>query len=66
MSSNAPGRPIGDNNAREDEMSKIVVSQFVTVDGAFEDPGGSEGFERGGWPSSSSAAPRATSSSSTR
>jgi dihydrofolate reductase len=30
-------------------MSKIVVSQFVTVDGAFEDPGGSEGFERGGW-----------------
>jgi dihydrofolate reductase len=26
-----------------------VVSQFVTVDGAFEDPGGSEGFERGGW-----------------
>ena len=30
-------------------MSNIVVSQFVTVDGAFEDPGGSEGFERGGW-----------------
>ena len=30
-------------------MSRIVVSQFVTVDGAFEDPGGSEGFERGGW-----------------
>ena len=30
-------------------MSEIVVSQFVTVDGAFEDPGGSEGFERGGW-----------------
>jgi len=30
-------------------MSKIVVSQFVTVDGVFEDPGGSEGFERGRW-----------------
>jgi dihydrofolate reductase len=30
-------------------MSKIVVSQFVTVDGVFEDPGGAEGFERGGW-----------------
>jgi dihydrofolate reductase len=30
-------------------MSKIVVSQFVTVDGVVEDPGGSEGFDRGGW-----------------
>jgi dihydrofolate reductase len=30
-------------------MAKVVVSQFVTVDGVFEDPGGSEGFERGGW-----------------
>ena len=30
-------------------MSKIVVSQFVTLDGVMEDPGGAEGFERGGW-----------------
>jgi dihydrofolate reductase len=30
-------------------VSRIVVSQFVTVDGVFEDPGGSEKFERGGW-----------------
>jgi dihydrofolate reductase len=30
-------------------MSKIVVSQFVTLDGVFQDPGGSEGSERGGW-----------------
>jgi dihydrofolate reductase len=30
-------------------MGRIVVSQFVTVDGVMEDPGGSEGFERGGW-----------------
>jgi dihydrofolate reductase len=30
-------------------MSKIVVSQFVTIDGVVEDPGGSEGHERGGW-----------------
>jgi dihydrofolate reductase len=30
-------------------MSKIVVSQFITLDGVVEDPGGSEGFERGGW-----------------
>ena len=30
-------------------MSRIVVSQFVTLDGVIEDPGGAEGFERGGW-----------------
>ena len=30
-------------------MSRLVVSEFVTVDGVMEDPGGSEGFERGGW-----------------
>jgi dihydrofolate reductase len=34
---------------KEDEVSRIVVSQFVTVDGVFEDPGGSEKHERGGW-----------------
>jgi dihydrofolate reductase len=31
------------------EMAKIVVSQFVSVDGVIEDPGGSEGWDRGGW-----------------
>lgn len=30
-------------------MSRIVVSQFITLDGVFEDPGGSEGIDRGGW-----------------
>ena len=30
-------------------MGRVVVSQFVTVDGVVEDPGGSEGTERGGW-----------------
>ena len=30
-------------------MGKLVVSQFVTVDGVMEDPGGGEEFERGGW-----------------
>jgi dihydrofolate reductase len=30
-------------------MGKVVVSQFITVDGVVEDPGGSENFERGGW-----------------
>ncbi len=30
-------------------MRKLVVSQFVTVDGVAEDPGGSERAPRGGW-----------------
>jgi dihydrofolate reductase len=30
-------------------MRKIVVSEFVTLDGVMEDPGGGEGFEHGGW-----------------
>jgi dihydrofolate reductase len=30
-------------------MGKLVVTEFVSVDGVFEDPGGSEQFEHGGW-----------------
>jgi dihydrofolate reductase len=30
-------------------MGKVVVSQFLTLDGVFEDPGGSEQLDRGGW-----------------
>jgi len=30
-------------------VGKLVVSEFVTLDGVFEDPGGAEDFERGGW-----------------
>ena len=30
-------------------MRKVVVSEFVTLDGVMEDPGGAEGFDRGGW-----------------
>ncbi len=30
-------------------MGKLVVSEFVTLDGVFEAPGGGEAFERGGW-----------------
>ena len=30
-------------------MSKVVVSEFVTLDGVIEDPGGAEGFKHGGW-----------------
>jgi dihydrofolate reductase len=30
-------------------MSNVVVATFLTLDGVMEDPGGSEGFEHGGW-----------------
>ncbi len=30
-------------------MRRIVVSEFVTLDGVMEDPGGAEDFDRGGW-----------------
>ncbi len=30
-------------------MGKVVVSEFITLDGAVEDPGGAEEFDRGGW-----------------
>jgi len=30
-------------------MGKVVVSQFITLDGVVEDPGGSENMDRGGW-----------------
>ena len=30
-------------------MGKLVVSEFVTLDGVVEDPGGAEAFDRGGW-----------------
>ena len=30
-------------------MGKIVVTEFVSLDGVMEDPGGSETFKHGGW-----------------
>jgi dihydrofolate reductase len=30
-------------------MGKVVVSEFISLDGVIEDPGGSEGTEFGGW-----------------
>jgi dihydrofolate reductase len=31
------------------EMGRIVVTEFVSLDGVMEDPGGAEDFEHGGW-----------------
>ena len=30
-------------------MGSVVVTEFVTLDGVMEDPGGAEDFEHGGW-----------------
>src|SRR5437764_632156 len=30
-------------------MGKLVVTEFISIDGVFEDPGGAEEYEHGGW-----------------
>ena len=30
-------------------MGTVAVTEFITIDGVVEDPGGAEGFDRGGW-----------------
>jgi dihydrofolate reductase len=30
-------------------MRKVIVTEFLSLDGVMEDPGGAEKFERGGW-----------------
>lgn len=30
-------------------MRKLIVSEFISLDGVVEDPGGAEGFEGRGW-----------------
>jgi dihydrofolate reductase len=30
-------------------MGKLVVTEFVSIDGVFQDPGGAEDYEHGGW-----------------
>jgi dihydrofolate reductase len=34
---------------RESGMGRIVVTEFVSLDGVMEDPGGAENFKHGGW-----------------
>lgn len=30
-------------------MGRLIVSEFMTLDGVVDDPGGAESFDRGGW-----------------
>jgi dihydrofolate reductase len=38
-----------DQRNRRRMMGKLVVTEFITLDGVIEDPGGSENLDRGGW-----------------
>ena len=46
-------------------MGKIVVTEFISLDGVFEDPGGAEGYEHGGWSFTFDQGDEGASSSST-
>src|SRR4051812_25339057 len=34
---------------KEERMGRIIVSEFASLDGVVEDPGGAEDFKYGGW-----------------
>jgi dihydrofolate reductase len=36
-------------NEKEDRVGRIVVTEFMSLDGVVEDPGGAEDFKYGGW-----------------
>jgi dihydrofolate reductase len=38
-----------DGTAKEDQVGRIVVTEFISLDGVIEDPGGAEDFKYGGW-----------------
>jgi len=37
------------SRTKEAAVRKVVLSEYVTLDGVIEDPGGAEGFEHAGW-----------------
>jgi dihydrofolate reductase len=44
-----PDRRCGHADAEEEHVGRIIVTEFVSLDGVMEDPGGAEGFKYGGW-----------------
>src|SRR5213080_4902566 len=50
--SSASGKPIRRRSRRAEERemaAKLFVTEFVSLDGVMEDPGGAEDFKYGGW-----------------
>jgi dihydrofolate reductase len=45
----AAGRTAAAKTQRRITMGRIVVTEFISLDGVVEDPGGSENFRHGGW-----------------
>src|ERR1035437_10166196 len=45
----APVRLQGKNQRRRTVMSRVIVIEFVSLDGVMHDPDGSEGSRQGGW-----------------
>jgi len=41
--------PAPDGSTKEEPVGTIAITEFISVDGVVEDPGGSEEFEHGGW-----------------
>jgi dihydrofolate reductase len=49
MNSIAPPGPSQKRDKEDVKMGRIVVTEFVSLDGVMEDPGGAEGYKHGGW-----------------
>jgi dihydrofolate reductase len=49
MSSPLGRGPSSRTGEKEDSVGRVVVTEFVSLDGVMEDPGGAEGYEHGGW-----------------
>jgi dihydrofolate reductase len=45
----APVRLEDKNHRRRTVMSRVIVIEFVSLDGVMQDPDGREGFSQGGW-----------------
>ena len=41
--------PAPDVNEKEADVGRIIVTEFASLDGVVEDPGGAEGFKYAGW-----------------
>src|SRR5262245_52912382 len=58
MPGNSPHRPFHiEPNTKERRMGRIVVTEYISVDGVVEAPSGTENFERVGWTDAFSRGP---------